>query len=204
MRQRKIVVWHNVEHCSILVILWDTKLSDCHQICPFYSRTVRQLHLLACQMECWSVCAWEQLCSCFPIWQIYIFKTTFHHDNLILAFPTLQKRWSFPCCRNERETSSTHLDSFSTLTIAQKSELKNQAIPPSRLDWGTHADAAPFSEERAKSSSQTSQPHRALLGPTASYTFKLGHCVCTFLAPSSNVHFERKQTETKFWKYIPT
>lgn len=153
-------------------------------------------------MQCWSVCAWEQLCSCFPIWQIYIFTTTFHHDNLVLAFPTLQKRWSFPCCRNERETSSTHQDSFSTLTIAQK-KWTEKSSNSSIKAWlrNTCGCSSIF---RRKSSSQTSRPHRALLGPTASYTFELGHCVCTFLAPSSNVHFERKQTETEFWKYIST
>lgn len=77
------------------------KNADCHQICPFHSRTVRQLHLLACQMQCWSVCAWEPSYSCFPKWQI--FKTIFHHDHLNLTL-LLFKR-SFPCCRSDRENS---------------------------------------------------------------------------------------------------
>lgn len=79
MRQRNSVVWHNVHNTASQYFghLVGHKNSDCHQICPFYSRTVRQLHLLVCQMQCWSVCTWETLCSCFQKWQIHIFKATF-------------------------------------------------------------------------------------------------------------------------------
>lgn len=100
--RERLSIWHNVEHYSILVILWDTKLSIITRFIFFCSKTVRWLHLLTCQMQCSSVYALEQLYS-FPKWQIYIFKTNIHHDNAILAFPTCQKRWSFPCHRNERE-----------------------------------------------------------------------------------------------------
>lgn len=103
--RERLSIWHNVEHYSILVILWDTKLSIITRFIFFYSRTVRRLHLLTCQMQCWPVYALEQPYS-FPKWQIYIFKTNIHHDNAILAFPTCQKRWSFPYHRNERETAS--------------------------------------------------------------------------------------------------
>lgn len=67
------------------------------------SKTVASAGLLNAMLVCICMRAITQL---FSKWQIYPFKTTFHHHNLILAFPTFQRRYSFPCCRNKRETSS--------------------------------------------------------------------------------------------------
>lgn len=148
------------------------KNSDCHQICCSYSRTVRQLHLLACQMQCWSVCAREPLYGCFPKWQIYIFKTTFTMIILTLLFLLFKRDEAFHVVGMTGKTLSTHLDSFPMLTTAPKSKLK---VP--RCDSGAHVDAAPFWEGRTEGNFQTFHSHRALLGPTASNTFHLGHCI---------------------------
>lgn len=103
----------------------------------------------------------------------------------------------------KRKTLTTLLDSFSMLITAQKSNLKNQAILPPRLDSGAFVDAAPFWGGRAKGNFQTFQSHRALLGPTASNTFQLGHSTRTFPTPTCHMCIELKVNRDQNFKVHP-
>lgn len=85
-------------------------------------------------------------------------------------------------------------------TIAQKSKLKRKKF--SIKVW--HVNVAPFGMEIVKGNSKASQPHRALLGPTASYPLELGRCTYSILAPGFNAHFKHKQIKFQILKHIPT
>lgn len=124
-------------------------------------------------------------------------KLTFTVIKPSLLFLLVKKDEAFHFIGMKGKLLPTHLDSSFLSTMAQKSQLKNQVIPPSRLDCGAYVDAA-------KGNSQTSQPHRALLWPTASTTFDLGYRIYTFLALIFNICFKWKRTKTEFWKDIPT